>query len=125
MSKSFPGWTRYRCRHPNAHVIRTAGGRVLRDVCTSCGAELGAVVFNTSEDALDALRDAVLSGRPDPPADEVWADYRRIARRPVETIRETTFLLPADRTEPYDVSIPGQLLQMSPAQWWPGRRSRE
>ena len=114
MSKPFPRWARFRCRHPDAYVIRSAGGRVLRDVCPTCCAELGAVAFDTPEDALNALRDAALSARTDAAAGNEWSDYRHAPFDLVATLREMTSSSPTDRTEPYDVSMPAEVLEMLP-----------
>jgi hypothetical protein len=116
MKQSLPRWSRRHCEHPHADLIRMAGGLVISEVCPSCGAELSATIFDTAEDALDALRDA-LSVTPEPaPAPTV---------EPVRQPARSMLWEPVTDFEPYGVSIPAVVLEMGPVLPWPRARNRE
>jgi hypothetical protein len=99
-------------------------------VCPACGAELGAVVFDNEEDALDAFRDA---------ADAARVAHRNAAEAAVAAHAEPVAVVP--RREPprlmlwepvsdpelYGASIPFEVLEMRPVlAWpWPWRRDHE
>ncbi|MDQ1483842.1 MAG: hypothetical protein QOF35_1918 [Actinomycetota bacterium] len=57
MSHPLRRWLRRYCEHPDAYVTRTGAGRILREVCPTCGGEVSLVAFDSVEDALDALRE--------------------------------------------------------------------
>jgi hypothetical protein len=114
MNQPLPRWSRRYCQHPLTRLARTTGGRVLREVCRACGAELGAVAFDSAEDALDALRDAAQAARAEPMAVDPRSE-------------PPGFMLwePVTQPGPYGASIPSEVLEMRHVVRWPRRRNRQ
>jgi hypothetical protein len=122
MKQPLPRWSRRSCEHPRPDLFRTGGGLVIREVCPSCGAELSAVMFDSVDEALDALRDAVSVASERAPAVQ---PVREPVKEPVGEPPRAMIWEPVAHPDPYGATIPALALEMRPVLPWPRTGNHE